>query len=142
MPQSGSSRFRFPKRSLDFSIDITFRPHYSPGVDSVSNSNEYQESFLGVESGRCIRLTTSPPSVSQCGLLDVSHTFELPWRITGITLPYKPIDNSIGCLIMRYICCISSHAVGFRLFCPTFLCSPACRIATRLGRNVAPSSTN
>ena len=36
--------------SLDFFIDIkSFRSHYGPGVDSVSNRNEYQEYFLGVK---------------------------------------------------------------------------------------------
>jgi len=31
-------------------IDIkSFRSHYSPGVDSTSNINEYQEYFLGVK---------------------------------------------------------------------------------------------
>ena len=34
----------------------------APGVDSASNRNEYQEHFLGVKSGRCVRLTTLPPS--------------------------------------------------------------------------------
>ena len=44
-------------------IDIkSFRSHYGPGVDSASNRNEYQEYFLGVKSGRCVRLTTLPPS--------------------------------------------------------------------------------
>ena len=33
-----------------------------PGVDSASNKNEYQEYFLGVKSGRRVRLTTLPPS--------------------------------------------------------------------------------
>ena len=33
-----------------FFIDIkSFRSHYSPGVDSSSNRNEYQEYFLGVK---------------------------------------------------------------------------------------------
>jgi len=27
----------------------SFRSHYGPGVDSVSNRNEYQEYFLGVK---------------------------------------------------------------------------------------------
>ena len=31
-------------------VDIkSFRSHYSPGVDSASNINEYQEYFLGVK---------------------------------------------------------------------------------------------
>ena len=42
-----------------FFIDIkSFRSHYGPGVDSASNRNEYREYFLGVKSGRCVRLTT------------------------------------------------------------------------------------
>ena len=33
-----------------FFIDIkSFRSHYDPGVDSISNRNEYQEHFLGVK---------------------------------------------------------------------------------------------
>jgi len=33
-----------------FFIDIkSFRSHYSPGVDSACNRNEYQEYFLGVK---------------------------------------------------------------------------------------------
>jgi len=46
-----------------FFIDIkSFRSHYGLGVDSASNRNEYQEYILGVNSGRCIRLKTLPPS--------------------------------------------------------------------------------
>jgi len=32
-----------------FSMTQSFRLHYGPGVDSVSNRNEYQECFLGVK---------------------------------------------------------------------------------------------
>jgi hypothetical protein len=35
-------------------------------VDSASNRNEYQEYFLGVKSGRCVGLTTLPPSCADC----------------------------------------------------------------------------
>ena len=46
-----------------FLIDIkSFQSHYGTGVDSASNRNEYQEYFLGGKSGRCVRLTTLPPS--------------------------------------------------------------------------------
>jgi len=49
--------------SLEIFVDIkSFRSHYDHGVDSASNRNEYQEHFLGVKSGRCVRLTTLPPS--------------------------------------------------------------------------------
>jgi len=34
----------------NFSLTLkSFRSHYGPGVDSVSNRNEYQEHFLGVK---------------------------------------------------------------------------------------------
>jgi len=45
--------------SLEFYIDIkSFRSHYGPGVDSAFNIN----AFPGGKGGRCIRLTTLPPS--------------------------------------------------------------------------------
>ena len=43
-----------------FFIDIkSFRQHYG---DTAFNRNEYQEYFLRVKGGRCVRLTTLPPS--------------------------------------------------------------------------------
>ena len=47
--QARMSRVRTPMVSLEFFIDITFRLHFGPGVDSASNRNEYQEYFLGVK---------------------------------------------------------------------------------------------
>jgi len=35
-------------------------------VDSTSNRNEYQEYFLGGKDGRCVGLTTLPPSCADC----------------------------------------------------------------------------
>jgi hypothetical protein len=43
-------------------IGIFFRPHYGPGFDPASNRNEYQEYFLEDKGGRCLGLTTLPPS--------------------------------------------------------------------------------
>jgi len=48
----------------NFSLTLSFRPHY--GVDSASNRNEYQEYFLGGKGGRCVGLTTLPPSCADC----------------------------------------------------------------------------
>jgi hypothetical protein len=43
-----------------------FRPAYDPGVDSASNRNKYQGYFLGGISGRCLGLTTLPPTFADC----------------------------------------------------------------------------
>ena len=59
----GRSLSRFQLVTLEFFIDIkSFRSRYGPGVDSASSRNEYQEYFLGGKGGRCVRLTTLPPS--------------------------------------------------------------------------------
>jgi hypothetical protein len=44
----------------------SFLPHYVLGVESASNSTEYQEYFLFGKGGRCIGLTTLPPSCDDC----------------------------------------------------------------------------
>jgi hypothetical protein len=53
--QTGRSRVRFPMVSLEFFISF-IRSHLA------SNRNEYQEFFLGGKRGRCVWLTTLPPS--------------------------------------------------------------------------------
>ena len=50
----------------NFSLTKSFRLHYGPGVDSVSNRNEYQDYFLWGKSGRCVGLTTLPHSYADC----------------------------------------------------------------------------
>ena len=45
-----------------FSLPQSFRSQYGLGVDSASNTNEYQLDFLEIKSGRCVRLTTLQPS--------------------------------------------------------------------------------
>jgi hypothetical protein len=49
----------------NFSLTQSFRSHYRPGIDSVSNRNEYQEYPLGGKGGRCVELTL-PPSCNDC----------------------------------------------------------------------------
>jgi hypothetical protein len=46
----------------NFSLTYSFRPQCGPGVDSASKRNEYQEYLLGGKGGRCLGLTTLPPS--------------------------------------------------------------------------------
>jgi hypothetical protein len=51
----------------NFSLTLSFRPHYGPRIDSVSNRNEYQEYFLGGgKGGRFVGLTTLSPSCADC----------------------------------------------------------------------------
>jgi hypothetical protein len=45
--KNGTGEKKIPMVSLKFFIDIMFRSHDGPGVDSASNRNQYQESFLG-----------------------------------------------------------------------------------------------
>jgi hypothetical protein len=53
--QTWRSRIR-----LEFSIDINHP------INSDSNRNEYQEYFLGGKGGRCVGLTSLPPSYANC----------------------------------------------------------------------------
>jgi hypothetical protein len=64
--QAGKSWVRFTMVSLEFFFVISFRSHYGPGIDSACNRNEYQEYFLGGKCGRCVWLTTLPPSYADC----------------------------------------------------------------------------
>jgi len=59
----------FDSRWCHWNFSLTsFWPHYGHGVDSASNRNEYQQYFLGGggKGGRCVRLTTLPPSCDDC----------------------------------------------------------------------------
>ena len=48
-----------PASVNEFFVDIkSFRSHYGPDVDSVSNRNEYQEYFLRGKGDRSVRLAT------------------------------------------------------------------------------------
>ena len=55
-----------------------------PGVDSASDRNEYQDYFLGGKGGRCVGLTTLPPSCADCPeILGASAS----WNPLGLSGP-------------------------------------------------------
>jgi len=84
-----------PSLSLEFFIEIkSFQSHYGPGVDSTSKRNEYQEYFLGVKRGRCIKLTTVPPScavVMKCGNLNFPEPSGPLQACNGTALPLPSV---------------------------------------------------
>ena len=66
-----------------FLLTWFFRPHYGPGVNLASNGNEYQACLLGSIGGRCVGLTTLPPSCAEClEMLEASNS----WRPTGLSV--------------------------------------------------------
>jgi hypothetical protein len=92
--QVGRSQVRFSMVSLEFFIDIILRPYYGPGVDLASYRNQYQEYFLGVKGGRCVWLTTLPPSCADC-LVNLGASY--CWNPQGLSRPV------MGLLYLFYI---------------------------------------
>jgi hypothetical protein len=64
-----------------------------PEVYSVSNRNDYQRQiykFLGVERGRCVKVTTASSSMSrfsrECEILNISQPYRIARPVTGTAL--------------------------------------------------------
>jgi hypothetical protein len=69
----GALRYKPKGREFDsrcchwnFSLTWSFWPQHGPGADTASNRSEYQEYFLRGKDGRCVGLTTLPPSCADC----------------------------------------------------------------------------
>jgi hypothetical protein len=89
-----------------------FRLRCASEVDSTSNRNEYQEHLFGGKGGRCVGLTTLPPSCADC--LDIrgaSNREDLRAPIV-MALPFTYIDIYTHTHIYVY----NSHSLLFRLF--------------------------
>ena len=105
-----------------FFIDLkSFRSHYGTGVDSASNRNEYQVYILGVKGGRCVRLTTLPPS---CAIVTKSVNLNFlepsgPVQVcngTALPSPYMPKISLRSTFTFRYCTYFANSrtGVGFR----------------------------
>jgi hypothetical protein len=92
MLQAGRSRVLFPLRLLDFSIDLIFPAALWPWGRIDLQQKWVPGIFLGVKSSWCLRLITSPPSLSRFSRkyasLDVSQPCGSPRPVTGISSLY------------------------------------------------------
>ena len=113
------SLVRLQMVSLEFLIDIkSFRSHYGPGVDSACNRNEYQEHFLGEKSGRCVRLTTLPPScavVMKSGNLNFLEPSGQLGPVTGLIyfFFYILVKGFVSYILYRVIILFNKHYLLF-----------------------------
>jgi hypothetical protein len=95
-----------PTGVIGFFIGIkSFRSHYDPGVDSVSNRNECQEYFRS-NGGQCVRLTILPPScavVTKSGNLNFLEPSGPLRACNGTALPFY-IHPCVRVYMYVYMC--------------------------------------
>ena len=101
--------------SLEFFIAIrSVRSRYGPGVDSASNGNEYQEYFMEGKGGRCVRLTSLPPScaaVTKCGNLNLLEPSGPVQACNGTVYLYHNKSRSLPAAIFTKFSTLRPHYV-------------------------------
>ena len=91
--QARRSRVRFPMVSLEFVTDTILPATLWPLRSTQPLTDEYQEYFLGALNGRCLGLTTLPPSCPDC--LEI-------WELqTPGILRASPACNGIALLLKQ-----------------------------------------
>ena len=108
-------RYKLAGRGFDsrwcqwnFSLTQSFRSHYSPGVDSASNRNEYQVYFLGVKAADAL------------GWQPCQHPVPLSWNLGTLT-SWNPLGHSrpvtgLLYLFTNYECTFSIKMYGMYNF--------------------------
>ena len=122
MLQIGRSLVRSQLVSLEFFIYIkSFRSHYGPGVDSASVPG----AFPGGKGGRCIRLTTLPPScaiVMKSGNLNFLEPSGPLQACKGTALPFFTIQYIYRAPFIIFYCNQVIHNYFIKVYNTTVFC--------------------